>query len=347
MALVPLASILLLTPPTPVLPIPHPPADPPEVRVSVDSSAHTVTLSAGPWTLAPAAHQAGHDHAAMAEMAMAMTPARLLRFDWPIDGWARGVRLELTDGAGRPLPRALLHHVNIINFARRQLLYDVPERLLAMGTETEDISLPRSIGVPVGQGMPMAVALMWHNTTAQAYPAVHLSLVIDWIPRNQMPQPVSVLPLYMNVINPVGRAADFDLPAGDHEFHADFTMPLSGRILGVGGHLHDYGTGVRLDEIHDGKRRAVVALGTTLTADGRIVAVERKYPGIRGRGIKLTRGQVYRMTGTYHNPTGQELQHGAMVHLIALFAPDDMDHWPVVDPTAPDFVSDVDFLEGR
>lgn len=332
-------------PPAPALP----PSSAPTARVTVDSTAHTVTVDVGPFDV-PAMAMDAHDPAMAMSAMMAAghgQSAPLMRFDWPIDGWVRGVRLVLSDPAGARVPREVVHHVNIVNFARRQLFYDVPERLLAMGTETEDITLPRSIGVPVSRGMPMAVLLMWHNMTHTDFDGVHLSLVIDWEPSNLMPRPMSVLPLYMNVVDPVGRAVDFDLPAGRHSFHADFTMPLSGRIVAVGGHLHDFGTAVRLEEYRDSRLRPVVALTTRLAPNGSIEQVERKYPGISGRGIKLEQGHRYRMSGVYDNPTGHDRPHGAMVHLIALFAPHDMRHWPAVDTGAADFARDVSFLEGN
>jgi hypothetical protein len=146
------------------------------------------------------------------------------------------------------------------------------------------------------------------------------------------------------VINPVGRAVDLDLPAGSHTFQADFTMPLTGRILGVGGHLHDYGTTLRLDEVRGEELREVLTLRAALDATGKLQGIERKLPGVSGRGIRLREGRTYRMSGHYDNPTGQQLANGAMVHLIGLFAPDRMHDWPGIDAQDPDYRRDLTFL---
>ena len=71
------------------------------------------------------------------------------RFEWPLDTWVRGAQVKVVDGRGQPLPRQLLHHLTIENFDRRELVYPVAERLMSMGKETQDISLPRTVGVPM------------------------------------------------------------------------------------------------------------------------------------------------------------------------------------------------------
>lgn len=318
----------------------------PRVTVRVDSSARTVTITSGPH------HVAAADAATLAAMESASGPMHhhgvsepFRRFTWPIDGWVRAVRLAITDREGREVSRQLVHHINVVNLERRMLFYDAPERLIAMGQETEDIALPASIGVPVTAGTEMGLVLMWHNMSETDYHDLTVTLTIEWSPTNLYPQPLDVLPVYMDVADPIGQPVDFDLPPGRHRFQADFTMPIDGRIIGVGGHIHDHGTGIVLEEISDGAARQVVALRTTLDEANRITAVERKYPGVRGRGIKLEQGRTYRLSGTYDNTSGRLLVDGAMIHMILLFAPSDPTQWPKVDPTARDWRVDVAELE--
>lgn len=313
------------------------------LRVVVDSSAHTVTLLSGP-------HQvpgmADHEMASMAGPMQhhgSLEPFR--RFLWPVDGWIRGVSLSITDRNGHEVPRRLIHHLNVVNLDRRQLFYPIPERIIALGQETEDIDLPASIGVPVEAGDEMGLVVMWHNMSGVDYTDLTVRLTIAWSPTNLYPRPLSVMPVYMDVVNPVGRkSADFDLPAGRNEFHAEFTMPFEGRIIGVGGHLHDYGTGLTLTDVSGDRSRRVVTLGTTLDASGRIDDVERQYPGVRGAGIKLEAGHRYRLVATYDNP-GAAIPDGAMAHMVLLFAPKDPAKWPKVDPGDPGWKGDIADLE--
>lgn len=319
----------------------------PTLRIEVDSAKHTVTLVAGPFEIPPGPSHAmaGAMHADMKAGMPGMKVIPLMNFRWPVKGWLHGASMQLRDGNGKTIPRRLVHHMNIINFSRRQLLYNAPERILAMGQETEAIDLPRTVGVPVDSGMQMGFVLMWHNSTPKPYEGVTARITLEWQPANQFPRPLSVLPLYMNVIDPVGRPADFDLPAGKTTFHADFTMPLSGRIIGVGGHIHDYGRELMLQQLTPDGPSKVVELRTMQDSLGHVEEVERKLPGISGPGIKLEAGKRYRISGSYDNTTGELIKDGAMVHLIALFAPDNMSNWPPVDPGNADFHRDVKFVE--
>ncbi len=334
-----LAALLVSPPPRQARP-----ASPGELTVRIDSARHTVTLSSGPFRIAgaPAASGAGSHHGMHAGAEMP-----LMHFKWPVAGWIRGYELSLTDGQGRPIARRLLHHLNLVNFARRQLLYPVPERVLAVGQETPDIILPRSVGIPVESGWPMAVVLAWHNEKPEPVPDVYVTMVLHWSPTNLVPRPIAVLPVYFDVTDPVGLPVSFDLPAGRSTFHADLTLPTSGRIIGIGGHAHDYVTGLALQEVTGRRVRTVSRLRTTLDREGRLLAVEEKLPGIRGDGIPLRSGGTYRITGSYNNPTGRLIQDGAMLHIILLYAVDDMRQWPALDPDDPGFRKDVDYLEAR
>lgn len=313
-------------------------ADPPGIAVSVDSSARVVNLHLGPFTVPAGGHQhhGPHAHSGMAPF---------LTFDWPTDGWLRGVSLKLTDGNGRELSRRMIHHINLVNLDRRQLLYRAPERTIALGQETEDIRLPATVGVPISAGTQMGVVLAWHNPEHEAIPDVTVELTVEWLPTNQAPRPLDVLPVYIDVVDPIASPVDFDLPAGPQQFSAEFVMPLDGRIIGIGGHLHDYGTGLTLDEVHDGKASRKAALETKLDELGMLISVERKYPGIRGSGIRMLAGRRYRITGNYDNTSGAAIEKGAMVHLVLLLAPDRLSEWPALQRDDPEFVRDLKFLE--
>lgn len=318
------------------------PATGPDLSVKVDSSRHRVVVTAGSFTI-PGASGAAH-HGGMHQ---AGSEAPLMRFTWPVKGWARGVSLSIKTSSGADLPRRLVHHINVINFGRRQLLYPAPERMIAMGQETEDIRLPASVGIPVEPGMPMGLIVAWHNEDHEDIEDVVVTLSVEYSPENMYPRPISVLPVYMDVVYPIARAADFDLPPGPQVFSAEFQMPINGRIIGAGGHLHDHGQALTLDEVLAGQTRPLLRLDTRRDSTGRVLAVDRKYPGISGSGIKLTNGTTYRMSGRYQNPTGETLAKGAMVHLILLFAPEDVARWPQVDMSNTDYAKDVAFIEGR
>ncbi len=327
----------------------HPaPAPGATLTVTVDSARHYVTLTSGKYDL-PAG--TGDSHSGMSGMSgmagMSMVESKLMRFTFPVDGWLRGVKLKITDQNGKVLSRRFIHHINVVNFSRRQLFYPVPERIIALGQETEDVRLPATVGIPVNSTMPMALLIMFDNETKAEVKGVTVEMSIEYSPTNLVPRPLSVLPGYMDVVNPIAHDVDFDLPPGETSYHAEFKLQLPGRIIGVGGHAHDFATGLSLLDVTNGTPKTVVKLKTTLHSDGHLLAIERQLPGVTGAGIHLTQGHTYRLVGTYNNTTGKLLTKGAMLHMVMLFAPDKADQWPRVNPADNDWKRDVARLEAN
>ncbi|HET7583539.1 MAG TPA: hypothetical protein VFK13_01455 [Gemmatimonadaceae bacterium] len=356
----------------PVPSVDHPPA----AQVVVDSARHEIVVTMGPFRVpAMAAHDGGHgpmamsemshaehammmpgqsgnmnDHAAMSHGAMTratgsgmasehmnMPSTQIFCFPWPVEGWMRGFRISVRDASGAQLPRTLLHHVIGVNFDRRQLLYPVAERLIGTGTETPDIELPRSVAVPMTEGQELGLYAMWHNETGKDIDGAYIRVAILWMPQDAGHPPIPVLPLYADVNFHVAATNAFDVPPGRSEHSFEFTLPVSGHLLAISGHLHDYGTGVRLEDAETGK--VIASVRSTLDADGHIEGIEKKIFIVRGK--KLEAHHRYRVVGEYVNPTDDTLRLSAMAHMVGLFAPDAMAQWPKLDRNAADYRMDV------
>lgn len=311
----------------------------PSVTITVDSSRKELVLTAGPFDLPNMPPM--DDHAMMDQGMAHDTPIE--HFDWPIEGWLRGFELELRDGQGNPVPRRVIHHMIMVNFSRRMLLYPAPERLFGAGTETGDIKVPKTIGVPMEPGMDLGLYVAWHNDTGKDLQGVEMKLRVLWTPKNQAPRPVNSMPIYMDVNLTVGGSNTFDVPPGKSEKAHEFVLPVSGRLLGVGGHLHDYGVRVRLEDAETGKVLAEVK--ATRDSAGKVSKISRKLFGVTGDGLKLKGNHRYRVVGEYDNPTGQTLIRGAMAHMSGLFAPEDMSKWPKIDESDPDYQRDLVSLQ--
>ena len=212
-----------------------------------------------------------------------------IRFTWPVAGWARGFRIAIRDGAGRPLPRELLHHINLMHLDRRQLLTPLYERSLAVGKETGDAMLPRSTGVRLEAGAEMALQSAWSNETGKDYGEVILELTLCYLPANIAPRPVDVRPLVMDVGYMPGVNNTFDVGPGRTVHRREFLMPIDGRLLGVGGHLHDYAESLDLVDVATG--RVLVALRPTADASGRVTGMSRELYGVSGEGVRLRAGR--------------------------------------------------------
>ena len=132
---------------------------------------------------------------------------------------------------------------------------------------------------------------------------------------------------------------------GKSEKAYEFTLPVGGRLLGVGGHLHDYGVGVRLEDAETGK--VLTRVEATRDSAGKVRKVSRELFAVRGDGLKLEANHRYRVVGVYDNPTGETLVKGAMAHMSGLFTPDDMSKWPKIDETDPDYQRDLASLQVR
>jgi hypothetical protein len=309
------------------------------VIVTIDSARHEVKIKAGPFFLP---NMGAMDHHAQMDMGSTHdTP--VYHFTWPVEGWLRGFKTNVVDADGGQLPKHVMHHMIGINFSRRQLLYPAAERLFGAGTETADATIPATIGVPMQPGMDLGFYIAWHNDTGKDMENVYMTLVLQYSPRNLNPRPVDVMPLYMDANLTVGASNMFDVPPGKYEQTYEFTMPISGRLIGYGGHMHDYGVGVRLEDVASGK--VIAKVQTQADKNGKVSGVSRSLPGVRGGGIKLTAGRKYRIVGTYNNLTSDRLINGGMAHISGIFAPDDPKQWPGIDQSDPEFQKDLASLE--
>jgi hypothetical protein len=311
------------------------------VTITVDSARKELNIVAGPYNLPNMPPMENH---AMMDLGMSHdTPVQ--QFAWPIDGWFRGFRISLADAQGNPVPRHIIHHMIMVNFSRRQLLYPAAERLMGAGTETDDVSVPKTIGVPLKPGMKLGMYVAWHNDTGKDLEDVYLKVTMLWTPKNQNPQPVNSMPIYMDVNLTVGGSNTFDVPPGKSEKAYEFTLPVSGRLLGVGGHLHDYGVRVRLEDAESGK--TIVSVAGERDSVGKVTKIGRKLFGVTGDGLKLKANHRYRVVGEYDNPTGETLVKGAMASMVGLFTPDDLDKWPAIDPANAEYQRDLASLQVR
>jgi hypothetical protein len=306
------------------------------VQVRVDSARREVVITAGPYRLPanpPGAHEGmGHE------------PEDVLveQFAWPLTTWIRGFRLAIVDGAGRPLPRGLMHHMSMMNFDRRELVYPIVERLLGAGRETGDIVFPRTVGIPLTAGHRLGLYIMWDNQTGTEVPDAYLRLSIPWISPRQVPKPVVALPFMVDVNFVFGGGGNsYAIPAGRSTRTYDFSVPLDGRLLAAGGHLHDYGASLRLEDTRSGK--TLVRIRPKRTPEGRVVGMSRQLFGTRGRGPQLRADRTYRLVVEYDNPTGGPLPHG-MGSIAGLFVPDDIRRLPSFDPDDPAYRADVAWL---
>ena len=308
------------------------------VRMRTDSARREVVLVGGPYRVLPAPSGSGDPMLSMAER-----DSLLCRFVWPLDASLRVFDLEVTDSSGRPLPRAILHHLTIVNHDRRQLVYPIAERVMSFGKETERVSLPTTIGIPLQAGQRISVYAMWDNNTGREINGVYLVLTLRWAPRNQVPRPIAVFPLFIDANRVVGGHDTYDVPPGGCVRTSEFSLPVGGHLLAVGGHLHNHGVYLRLEDTGSGK--TVVTVSAKHDRTGAVLGVSRELLAVRGQGARLRADHRYRLVAVYDNPTPDTLR-AVMAYMGGLFAPDDGHHWPAIDPQNEEYRVDVMALSG-
>lgn len=280
----------------------------------------------------------GHEHAdAGGHDMMMMTSPPPLSVAVPVDGWLRGYDVELVDGEGRPVPHELLHHVNVIAPQRRELFSGIMLRVAAAGAETAPVSLPWFVGYRVHRGDTLLVSAMLHNPTPDAYRGVRLRVRFPVRDGDSWIGAMSIFPFYLDVMPPAGTHA-YDLPPGHSEQYWEGSPAIAGRILGMGGHLHDYGVALRLEDRTEGK---VLWEGKpTLDSSGHVVGMGQTSLAWK-LGIKVRPDHVYRLTAIYDNPTGATIPDGGMGALGGAFLPSGDTPWPNINRASPDYLKDV------
>lgn len=256
----------------------------------------------------------------------------------PVDGWLQGFEVEMVDADGAAIPMETLHHVNLIDPGKREIFSPIARRVMAAGRETSRKKLPSLLGYPIQAGDQMIVSAMFANGTGADYPEAYLRVRLFYsLEQDGFMQPRDVYPFYLDVMGPVGLK-DFPVPPGKTVKYWEGSPAIAGRILGVGGHLHNYATALRLEDVTSGK--TLWEAKPEYAGDGTLVGVPEGKLWWRG-GVKIRPDHVYRITVEYDNPTGEPAPDGGMGEIGGIvWAAKDAD-WPAFNADDPQYVADL------
>lgn len=282
--------------------------------------------SEGPWA-------SGSAHSEKGLHGVIPRPSRV---EVPIDGWMHGFDYDLVDAAGDEVPAEVLHHLKVISPERRELFSPLMLRIAAAGAETKPILLPSRIGYPLVRGDTLLVTAMLHNPTGTRLEGVRLRIRVRYSPEGPWRPPAEVVPFFTHVTPPL-EESEYDLPPGRSRRSIEVRPAVGGRILGLGGHLHRYGTGLRLSEVETG--RILWESRAERGPDGTILEIPDDVFVWSG-GIEIRPDRSYRVTAFYDNPTGRVIPDGGMGTVGGVILADGP--WPTVDPTAPAYRWDLE-----
>jgi hypothetical protein len=278
-----------------------------KLDTNFDMASHTITLRVGPMNL-----PANTDHMKMPQ------PPDLI-WSVPMEGWLLAYHPKLVDAGGNAVPGTVLHHTAFWNENRADFLCpNKEEHIFGAGSEMTDWAEVPGFGYRVQKGDKIRIEAMMYNPTPTPYEKVYLEVVIPFQDAsgdvNAAPRK-NVYPAWMDVTS-CGDSG-YDLPAGKSEKSGSVTVKYNGVLLGVGGHLHDYGRQVVLQDAS--RKETVATLDAKVDAQGHLESVPVKL-FVQEGGYKFAAGDVLKISATYDNPTGKLLRDGAMGIAVGYFA---------------------------
>lgn len=253
-------------------------------------------------------------------------PVQVMR--WPHDGSLKGYSWAMVDADGDTLPTGTLHHLGIIDPGRRHLFSPIAQRLVSAGDETEEQRLPSLLGVPMTADAPLLVIGMFANPTDRRVDEASLRIQLHYERAGEGLLPrFSVRPFYMDVMGPVGPKS-FSVPPGRTVKSWEGSPAVNARILGIGGHGHDFARRLTLLDATSGD--TVWSAVPEAREDGHVVDVpEETFVWTAGRAIRADR--AYRAEIVYENPTDGPAPHGGMGVVAGVVWVPDEDAWPAMD----------------
>ena len=255
----------------------------------------------------------------------------------PAAGWLHGFSWQMRDGDGNRLPDRLLHHVNVIDPDNRELFSAVPRRVLAAGRETKAEGMPGMIGVPIAPNTRVLVSAMFASDPETSFGEAYLHVALHLTPAGERRLgPWTVYPFYLDVMGPVGEK-EFPLPPGTHGMSWEGSPAVDGRILAIGGHMHDFADWIRLEDVTAGE--ILWEARPEVDASGRTTGVPTSLPWWRG-GLRLRKDRVYRIAVQYTNPLDRPAPDGGMGAVGGVILPSG-DAWPAFDREHPDYLQDL------
>ena len=279
-----------------------------KLAVTDDPSAQQMTVRVGPVEL-----PAHADH-------MAVAQPRDLFLSVPFDGWLVAYHPRLTDGEGHSLPNKLLHHAAFWNTERPDFLCtNKEEHIFGAGGEMNDWPEIPGYGYRVKKGDRIRISAMFANPTATNYPGAFFEVLMEYrVAGGASPPLQDVYPAWFDVME-CGNSG-YSLALRQSMKTGRTRLRYGGKLLGVGGHLHDFGEWLVLKDVT--ANETIATLTANFDSTGHVLSMPIESFAVRG-GFPLQSGDVIEVTDAYDNSSGKEIPEGAMGIVVGYFLPDD------------------------
>jgi len=248
----------------------------------------------------------------------------------------RGFRVEVVDAFGNLVPERVLHHVKILDPGRRDLFHPFMLRMLGAGHETRSFRLPYPFALRLDSGQRLLLTAMLHNPYDADFEGVRVRVHIEAVKR-EWPGRVELMPFFAHVTD-ASEPSFYDLPPGRSVRSWQGSPAVSGRIIGLSGHLHQYGTELIVEDLTEGKE--LWRGRANVDEEGHVVSVPRTIFRL-GLGMPMRSDHTYRVTAVYENPTGAIIPGGGMGTIGGLLKPAKGIPWPPADVDHPVYLADL------
>ena len=259
----------------------------------------------------------------------------------PFDLTIRGYRTHIIDGEGEPVPRIVLHHMNLLDPGRRELFLPIMLRVLAASHETRPVSFPGWLfGIPMKGGSRFLALTMLHNPTDVDYEGVTVHLTLEYERFASLPL-YPVAPFHLDAMYPeVSATKAWDLPPGHSVKTWDASPAIRGLIIGLGGHLHAHASRLRFENLTTGE--VLYDIRPKLDEEGHVAGIPALMHRGRGVGALVVPEHRYRITVEYRNPFDTVIEDGGMGSIAGAFIP--LEKWPAANPREALFAADYDWV---
>jgi Stress up-regulated Nod 19 len=202
---------------------------------------------------------------------------------------------------------AWLHHAVWSNSSRRDLTCPTRnERFFASGNERTAIVLPPGYGYRVGGGDRWNLSVHAMNESEQPQ-TVYVDLIVLY---RTGPGVQSVTPTWFDI--DLCGDSEYTIPAGLSNANRTFPAPFNGKLVAIGGHLHDDGIYIELHNEASGKVlcKSNAGYDTKPNYEGHIESMTRCEADPVGT---FRQGDPLRMYSVYYSDTVQTDVMGIML----------------------------------
>ncbi len=210
---------------------------------------------------------------------------------------------------------SMLHHVVLFNSSARDTVCSRwPQRFFASGNERTTFVLPRGYGYAVNASDRWRLITHLMNMS-DAAKDLTIRMTFYYVRGASTLQPVT--PFWFDIAS-CGNS-EYTTPAGLHTEMRDFKVPpaLDGKVVAIGGHLHDYGRSITLADMTS--RKTICTGKAGFDNDPAYMGHIDSVSGCADRrGVgRLHAGDRVRLASTYDAPEKIEGVMGIMVGYVA------------------------------